>query len=127
MPTLWAESASPIIEVAQGSVRKTDSRFAAQGEFTLLDRPYLEIEYCRRCRWLLRSAWMAQELLATFEEELGGVTLVPNSEGGVFEVRLAGEKIFSRKEAGRFPDIKELKQLVRDRVAPGRDLGHIDR
>jgi selenoprotein W-related protein len=91
------------------------------------DLPLVEIEYCRRCRWLLRSAWMAQELLATFEEELGGVTLVPNGEGGVFEVRVAGEKIFSRAEAGRFPDIAELKQLVRDRVAPGRDLGHADR
>ena len=70
---------------------------------------------------------MAQELLGTFEEELGGVTLVPNAEGGVFEVRLAGETIFSRKDTGRFPEIKELKQLVRDRVAPGRDLGHVDR
>jgi len=69
---------------------------------------------------------MAQELLTTFEEELGGVTLIPNAEGGVFEVRLAGETIFSRKQDGRFPDIKELKQLVRDRVAPGRDLGHVD-
>jgi len=69
---------------------------------------------------------MAQELLTTFQEELGGVTLIPNAEGGVFEVRLAGEPIFSRKKDGRFPDIKELKQLVRDRVAPGRDLGHVD-
>jgi selenoprotein W-related protein len=69
---------------------------------------------------------MAQELLTTFEEELGGVTLIPNAEGGVFEVRLGGEPIFSRKQDGRFPDIKELKQLVRDRVAPGRDLGHVD-
>ena len=74
----------------------------------------------------MRSAWMAQELLATFEEELGGVMLIPSSEGGVFEVRLAGEQIFSREQAGRSPDIKELKQLVRDRVAPGRDLGHVD-
>jgi len=69
---------------------------------------------------------MAQELLTTFQEELGGVTLIPNAEGGVFEVRLAGEPIFSRKQEGRLPDIKELKQLVRDRVAPGRDLGHVD-
>jgi selenoprotein W-related protein len=69
---------------------------------------------------------MAQELLTTFQEELGGVTLIPNAEGGVFEVRLAGEPIFSRKQDGGFPDIKELKQLVRDRVAPGRDLGHVD-
>ncbi len=90
------------------------------------EQPRVEIEYCRRCGWLMRSAWMAQELLATFEEELGAVTLIPNSEGGVFEVRLAGEQIFSREQAGRFPDIKELKQLVRDRVAPGRDLGHVD-
>ncbi len=93
----------------------------------MVDRLCVEIEYCRRCRWLLRSTWMAQELLATFEEELGGVTLVPNAEGGVFEVRVEGEKIFSRKDAGRFPEIAELKRLVRDRVAPGRDLGHVDR
>ena len=88
--------------------------------------PLVEIEYCRRCRWLLRSAWMAQELLTTFQEEPGGVTLIPNAEGGGFEVRRAGEPIFSRKQDGGFADIQELKQLVRDRVAPGRDLGHVD-
>jgi len=91
------------------------------------DGPRVEIEYCRRCRWLLRAAWMAQELLSSFEEELAAVTLVPNDEGGVFEVRLDGERIASRAEAGRFPDAKELKQRVRDRIAPGRDLGHVDR
>lgn len=89
--------------------------------------PLVEIEYCTRCRWLARGSWMAQELLGSFEEELGGVTLVPNREGGVFEVRLGGERIFSRAEAGRFPEAAELKRLVRDRVAPGRDLGHVDR
>ena len=93
----------------------------------MADRPTLEIEYCRRCRWLLRSAWVAQELLSTFEEELGGVALVPNAEGGVFEVRIAGETLFSRAREGRLPEIAELKRLVRDRVAPGRDLGHVDR
>ncbi len=93
----------------------------------MADRPCVEIESCRRCGWLLRSTLMAQELHATFEEELGGVTLVHNHEGGVFEVRVGGEKIFSRKDAGRFPEITELKRLVRDRVAPGRDLGHVDR
>ena len=92
-----------------------------------MSAPVIEIVYCTRCRWLLRAAWMAQELLGTFEAELGGVTLTPNAEGGVFEVRLAGEAVFSRARAGRFPEIKELKQLVRDRVAPGRDLGHVDR
>ena len=89
-------------------------------------RPRLEIEYCTQCRWLLRAAWMAQELLTTFEAEIGGVTLVPGT-GAVFEVRLEGETLWSRKEKGRFPEIKELKQIVRDRVAPGKDLGHSDR
>jgi selenoprotein W-related protein len=90
------------------------------------DRPRIEIEYCTQCRWLLRAAWMAQELLSTFEQETGGVTLVPGL-GGIFEVRVDGMRIWSRQEEGRFPEIKELKRLVRDRVAPGRDLGHVDR
>lgn len=86
----------------------------------------VEIEYCTQCRWLLRAAWIAQELLSTFETELAEVALIPGT-GGVFDVRVDGTTIFSRKEHGRFPESKELKQLVRDRVAPGKDLGHSDR
>jgi len=88
--------------------------------------PRVEIRYCTQCRWLLRAAWMAQELLATFESELGEIALVPGT-GGIFEVRVDGELIFSRRKEGRFPESKELKQLVRDRVAPGKPLGHSDR
>jgi selenoprotein W-related protein len=84
------------------------------------------ITYCRLCGWLLRAAWLAQELLSTFAEEVGSVTLIPDDTGGVFEVRVDGKLIWSRKDAGRFPEAKELKQLVRDEVAPGRDLGHAD-
>jgi len=86
----------------------------------------IEIEYCTQCKWLIRAAWMAQELLTTFEAELGEVALKPGT-GGVFDIRLGKEIIWSRKEKGRFPDIKELKQLIRDSVAPGKDLGHTDR
>ncbi len=86
----------------------------------------IEIQYCTQCRWMLRAAWMAQELLTTFEQELGSVALLP-ATGGVFEVAVNGETIWSRQETGRFPDIKELKQLVRDRVSPGEDLGHSER
>jgi selenoprotein W-related protein len=88
--------------------------------------PAIEITYCRLCGWGLRAGWMAQELLTTFAEELGSVTLTPDATGGVFEVRVEGELIWSRKERGRFPEITELKRLVRDRVAPGRSLGHTD-
>ncbi len=88
--------------------------------------PRVVIEYCTQCGWLLRAGWIAQELLATFQSEIGEVALVPGS-GGIFEVRLGSETIWSRKAEGRFPEIKELKQRLRDRIAPGRDLGHSDR
>lgn len=87
--------------------------------------PRVEITYCPRCRWLLRAAWMAQELLITFERDLGEVALRPGGTG-VYEVRLDGVVVWSRAEEGRFPELKELKQRIRDRVVPGRALGHSD-
>jgi selenoprotein W-related protein len=89
-------------------------------------KPRVEIEYCTQCRWLLRAAWMAQELLTTFEAEIGEVALVPGT-GGIFEIRAEGQLVWSRHERKRFPEIKELKQAVRDVVAPGKSLGHADR
>jgi selenoprotein W-related protein len=88
--------------------------------------PRIQITYCPRCRWLLRAAWMAQELLVTFEQELTEVALRPGDEG-IYEIRLDDEMIWSRAVEGRFPELKELKQRVRDRVAPERTLGHSDR
>jgi len=86
----------------------------------------VEIEYCTQCNWLLRAAWMAQELLTTFASDITSLTLVPGT-GGIFEVRLNGNVIFSRKEFGRFPESKELKQMIRDVIDPERSLGHSDR
>jgi selenoprotein W-related protein len=80
--------------------------------------PRIEIEYCTQCRWLLRAAWMAQELLTTFQNEIGEVALIPGT-GGVLEIRLDTEVIWSRVGEGRFPEIKEVKQRVRDLIAPG--------
>ena len=89
-------------------------------------KPTLAIHYCTQCNWLLRSAWMAQEVLSTFSLEMQAVTLIPGT-GGIFEIRLDGELIWERKRDGGFPDVKQLKQMVRDRIDPDRDLGHIDR
>lgn len=89
-------------------------------------RNRVEIEYCTQCRWLLRAAWIAQELLTTFEKQLSELALIPGT-GGVFEIRIDEQRVWSRKEQGGFPEIKQLKQLVRDRIAPGMDLGHVDR
>lgn len=91
-----------------------------------LAKPRVEIAYCTQCRFLLRAAWLAQELLTTFDQQLGEVALKPGT-GGVFEVRVDGDVIYSKKEAGVFPESKVLKQLVRDRVDPQMSLGHSDR
>ena len=86
----------------------------------------ITIDYCTQCRWLLRAAWMAQEFLLTFEGELKSVTLRP-ATGGIFEVRLNNDMIWSRKAAGRFPELREIKQRIRDKIDPERSLGHSDR
>lgn len=84
------------------------------------------ITYCTQCQWLLRAAWLAQELLSTFGDDLGKVSLVPGT-GGVFGITCDGEQIWERKADGGFPEAKVLKQRVRDRIDPLRDLGHNDR
>lgn len=88
--------------------------------------PRISIQFCTQCQWLLRAAWMAQELLSTFSTDLGEVALVPGT-GGVFRIHYDGHLIWDRVTDGGFPDAKVLKQRVRDRLDPGRDLGHIDR
>ena len=88
------------------------------------EKPLVVIEYCPKCGWLLRAAYMAQELLTTFAGELKGVTLQPAETSGRYTIYLNSEPLFDRKEQGRFPDVKELKRLIRDRVCPEKNLGH---
>jgi selenoprotein W-related protein len=90
-----------------------------------VNRPRVEIEYCTQCGWLARAAWLAQELLTTFQAELGEVALVPGT-GGVLVVRVDGKPVWDRKSQG-FPEPTQLKQAIRDVIAPDRDLGHTDR
>ncbi|GAB3257707.1 SelT/SelW/SelH family protein [Kineosporia babensis] len=86
----------------------------------------VSVTYCTQCNWLLRAAWVAQELLQTFGTELDEVALVPGT-GGVFQVRVAETLVWDRKSDGGTPDIVELKRRVRDIAAPGHALGHADR
>lgn len=90
-------------------------------------KPTITIEYCPRCGWMLRAAYMAQELLTTFTDELKGVLLEPSEINGCYIIRINDKIVFDRKQAGAFPEIKELKQIIRDIVAPSKSLGHSDR
>lgn len=85
--------------------------------------PRVAIRYCTKCRFMLRAAYLAQELLTSFEHELGEVALVPAS-GGIFEVTLDGETLATNRETKSMPEASEVKRLLRDRIAPERSIGH---
>ncbi|KAF6762768.1 Rdx family-domain-containing protein [Ephemerocybe angulata] len=94
------------------------------------------IEFCDRCRWLHRATWVQTELLLTFPPPaVGCVSLLPqNTEdtAGRFRVWLslpAVEEpilVWDRKTEGGFPELKVLKQRIRDHIQPGKSLGHSD-
>lgn len=92
-----------------------------------MKKPTITITYCPKCGWMLRSAYMAQELLNSFTDEIHGVLLCPAEVGGVFTIAIDNKIVFDRKTEERFPEIKELKKLVRDIVSPDKSLGHTDR
>jgi selenoprotein W-related protein len=138
-------------EILSTSLRKSSTAFSAAPP-----SPNVAITYCTGCRWLLRAAWIMQELFTTFDAELNSITLIPSrppAKGGIFvstvwyiganyslprpshamisplivkTVTLDGELLWDRSEEGAFPQPKELKQMIRDRINPMRDLGHSD-
>ena len=91
-----------------------------------MSKPVIVIEYCPGCKWMLRSAWLSQELLSTFENDLEMVSLKPSSITGTFKITVDGQQVWERKTDGGFPEAKVLKQKVRDIIAPNRSLGHSD-
>lgn len=90
-------------------------------------KPTITITYCPKCGWLLRSSYLASELLTTFTDELDGILLKPAETAGEFSISIDGELVVDRKADGGFPEITALKRLVRDRIAPHKSLGHSDK
>ena len=85
------------------------------------------ISYCQGCKWLLRSAYFAQELLTTFDNgELREVALSPAPVAGTWTVSVDEQVVWDRKADGGFPEAKILKRRVRDVVAPDASIGHSD-
>lgn len=90
------------------------------------------IHYCSLCQWQLRAAWMAQEILQTFDaNEVMQVALRPG-QGGVFQIwrelpDCGREILWDRKVDTGFPSAKQLKQRIRDAVNPTKSLGHLDK
>ena len=115
---------------------------AATQEKAPVHLPRVAITFCTQCRWMLRAAYFAQELLSTFGGSIGEVALIP-ATGGLFTVHLTYKPqqsegaegdvqaqevlIWDRKAEGGFPETKILKQRVRNHIEPSKDLGHSDK
>lgn len=89
------------------------------------NKPRVAIHYCTQCKWMLRAAWMAQEILSTYADDVAEVALVPG-KSGIFQIFVDQTLIWDRKTDEGFPEAKVLKQKIRDVIAPDRDLGHCD-
>jgi len=90
-------------------------------------KPTITIEYCPKCGWMLRSVYLASELLTTFTEELNGVLLRPSETAGKFTLFIDEQQVVDRKADGGFPEITGLKRLIRDHIAPNKSLGHSEK
>ncbi|KFY73387.1 hypothetical protein V499_06523 [Pseudogymnoascus sp. VKM F-103] len=120
---------------------------APKGLAASAPHPRIVIKFCTQCKWMLRAAYFAQELLSTFSTDLGEVALQP-ATGGVFSIEIfynttpgstsqaetgtitsltvESKLLWDRKTEGGFPETKEIKRRVRDIIDPNRDLGHVD-
>jgi selenoprotein W-related protein len=56
---------------------------------------------------------MADNILEEFETKIDGLTLIP-SGGGVFEVMVGDNLVYSKKQTGRHTDYDEVGPLVRE-------------
>ena len=63
-----------------------------------------------------RAAGLAEEILNAYIMKIGEFTLVP-ATGGVYELTLDGELIFSKKALGRFPEEGEILKLLKTRIS----------
>ena len=86
----------------------------------------LTIEYCAKCKFMMRSAWIAQELLQTFDGDLDEATLRPSLVPGVWQIFANDQLVWDRKAERGIPELKDLKRRVRDVIAPDKDLGHAE-
>lgn len=126
-----SDGAAAVIDVDDEAPVRVDTTLLPCDIFTQgVPSPHVTITYCTGCNWLLRAAYTAQELVSTFGDEIQAVTLLPSrppAKGGAFIVTVDDATVWDRTEQGRFPETKELKQLVRDVLNPDLDLGkHVD-
>ena len=86
----------------------------------------ITVEYCTKCKFMMRSAWIAQELLQTFEGDIDEAVLKPSEIPGIWRIYANDQSIWDRKTERGLPEMKDLKRRVRDVIAPEKKLGHAE-
>lgn len=95
-------------------------------EMNMEQKNSVTIEYCSKCKFMMRSAWVAQELLQTFEGDIDEAVLKPSKVPGIWRIYANGQQVWDRKTERGLPEMKNLKRRVRDVIAPEKDLGHAE-
>ncbi|VGO15577.1 hypothetical protein PDESU_04162 [Pontiella desulfatans] len=91
-----------------------------------MEKRSVTVEYCSKCKFMMRSAWIAQELLQTFEGDIDEAVLKPSEVPGIWRIYANGQQVWDRKTERGLPELKDLKRRVRDIIAPRKNLGHAE-
>ncbi len=73
----------------------------------------IKIVYCTLWNYEPKASSLEEEIKKVYKDVF--VTLVEGS-GGVFEVSLEDELIFSKKQLNRFPDDGEILEILKEKV-----------
>ena len=73
----------------------------------------ISIEYCAMWNYLPKASSLEVELKNNFPQ--ADISLI-SSGGGVFEISLNDDLIFSKKALNRFPEGGEIKRLIMNRL-----------
>lgn len=72
----------------------------------------IRIEYCTAWGYLDRAVALTANLLNEHKNNIKSIVIVPSS-GGVFEISVGDQLVFSKKKLARFPDNEEAENLIR--------------
>lgn len=75
----------------------------------------LSIEYCTSWAYLGRAVALARTILTEHKDSFEELKLIP-SHGGVLEVVLNDELVWSKKELDRYPEKGEVEEIVKNKV-----------
>lgn len=67
----------------------------------------ITVEFCMQWNYAPKAASFAEDVFEDLKTDIEEMKLIPSS-GGVFEITVNGEKIFSKWETDQFPDHKEI-------------------